>query len=1259
MTQNLENIWESQETSNKIGQNHDELKALYKRKIDEYMDWEKNKNPNIFEKKINAWWELEKFKKFLSATGDQVLFPEKFLTSDFAKNTLKTAIISYVMSRKNLFSSVEKSFQNQFDFSFDNSLFPKVQEEYKKLPNQTLKELWMYASFREKYIISLFKATPDVLEKILTSHENDEKLLKAIFGNIPNEIRQNQEALFSLKKLEQAHNIHLDDLKNILNILENNVDAKKTLISYFFPNISLQDAIDLGVISKTEAEIQILKVFKNIFKSQDQFFSTEDIKASIPFIDTRSIFISTQSLNDTQWNGIFDDKKNTQFLTKITKEINALNANLKEDLDFASFEDFQKQVQISSHISSEIKSQMLKLQKGSYMILSQNTEKWKSQNHYFYLNNTTNNLGFVNITREWWNVTKNNTWIPDVQTFEDFFQRIVDVSNNSTNIDLKVYNSWEFKDHIDATNIQEIAESEDVESIKELISLMDEVDPEFKKFTGVDQNQWFSFRCKPLSVAQDTPGVKKLVDEEVFKVTKIDENGVHIEWQEPLSLWEFAKAFSQRKPKRFPTMDWVDTFFTYWKQHENYSEALKWLKLKNNKIIQEEDDSKKTPSWVEYFLWDNKQAIQILKLDDGTIDFIEGEFNESKDNKKASTFKWKIKGKWISYNDFYLYITEKKFKPYTKNLEVKPSDDNAKNTFKSKKWFLSSWMWFLSLTEIIAWWKMYISAIEEHLKTWNKLKSAKFALAMWKFLPDEIKSELENVVEWEEKKIMEDTMSKLKGKNTADMIKAIEKILFASNPYDPQLEAALMTTISKFHFLYPKGLSKYKWQFLWYQALWWKIWDETYNKYKAQCEADSKVPGSNPVPFTEEFLIEELLKKQVGVKKRRNKFDKDYGKYRGQWLWEELEDWGNKTSDFATLDGRLWYCIGEFENLTYANGIWWMENVWAKWPDPWFLMNTLPFVILVSWMSMDLTQPLVNKVKSYAYTTAFSSLALISNEEKLKKYNQYVTKVIDLMWNTKMKSAFQSLGAYGNQSEKIKATYKFWTQYWAELYPKINMNDGFVISEKDKEWNEILKWYYDTIKSKVHDTDDFKNGMKKDDIEGWFIDIDNNPIAATGAGFDKIGFVDGWKYNSKVSYKYLKMHLDYFNKVISDDTIPLEKRKELFFDIYKKIERHIFSEISWFISRWWPQWYKSYTCVIDARKGWIEVFPEKFTDENETFLDSAYEQKLEQKWQEFLHWNTKEPQSLEWNIWNIKSSIEEILNFDRNASNEENYKAVA
>lgn len=1254
MTQNPENVWENQESKNKISQNHDELKTLYKRKVEEYMDWEKKKNPNSFNKqvntwvKVNTWWEFEKFKKFLSNTWDKILFPEKFLTSDFAKNTLKISITSYVLTRQNLFSSVEKSFQNQFDFSFDASLFSKVQEEYKKLPNQTLKELWMYASFREKYIISLFKSTPNILEKILTSHEKDEKLLKSIFGSIPVSVKENKDAMLSLKKLEQAHTFHLDDVKNILNVLGTDTDAKKSLLQYYFPKISLKDALELEIISKTESENKLVKIFQDIFKEDNTVDSIQKIKASIAFIDLGSIFISTQSLNDTQWDTIFDDKKNTQFISKIAKEINALNANLKEDLDFESFEDFQKQVQISSHISPEIKSQISKLQKGSYMNLAIKGTQGKKENNYFYLENiidedSKKEFKFINITRQGGNVTKSNKWVEDTKTFDGFYQHLIDISANNASLDLEIFTAPEFKDYIEKQTVDVIAEWWDVTSFEELKKLMDEVDPDFKKM-GDSNSRNFSFRCK--RAQENTSWERYVVEDEVYEVTNIDDQWVHIAWHDsPMPIWEFARAFQVRKVKRFPAMKNVGIFFEHWKKHKNYSESLQDFELKNNKITNKDSSSgMKKNSTVEYFVGPNKTTIKILKLHDGTIDFVEWEFNESKDKKKSNKFKANIKWTGVSYDEFYLYITEKNLKPYTKHLEVE--EELPKNNFKAKKSFLSSWMWLLSITEIMAWWKMYISAIEEHLKTGNKLKSAKFALAMWKFLPDEVKSELENVVEGEEKKIMEDTMSKLKSKNTSEMIDAIEKILFSSKPYDPKLEAALMTTISKFHFLYPKWLAKYKGQFLWYQALWGKIWDQTYMKYKAQCEADSKAPGSNPIPFTEEFLLEELLKKQVGAKKRRNKFDKDYGKYRNQWLSEELEDGSNKTSDFATLDGRLWYCISEFENLTYANWIWWMENVWAKWPDPWFLMNTLPFVILASGMSMDFTQPLVNKVKWYWYTTAFSSLALISNEEKLKKYNKYVLKVIELMRNWPMYSEFKAIDSQKTQSAKITATYKFWMKYWAELYPKINMNDGLVISEKDKEGNEILKWYYIAIKEGVHDTDDFKNGIKKDDIEGWFIDIDNNPIAATWAWFDKIGFVDGWKYGSKVSYKYLKMHLDYFKNVISDTNIDIEKRKELFFQLYKKIERHIFSEISWFISRWGPQWYKSYTCVIDARKWWVEVFPEKFTDEKEKFSEDEYDQKLEEKWIEFLNGELfpASDDEVNWNIWDTKKSIDQILN---------------
>lgn len=1239
MTQSPENLWENQDSNNKISQNHDQLKALYRKKVDAYVESQKKWNPNIFGEKINTAEQFEKFKKFLDTTWDRVLFSEEFLKSDFSKNTLKTGITAYVTVRQNLFFSLGKTLNRQFDFSFDNSILPHLQNEYKKLQNGDLKELSGYASQREKFIVSLFKNKPDVLEKILISQENDDVLLKSIFGNIPAIVKGNEDLLLSIKKLEQAHEVHFDDIKNIIGAFWDNIYAKKSFIEYYIPHISLQDALDLKLLSQDEVEAKIENIFKQTFKKENTIISENEKKQYLSLIDFSSIFIATNSLNNEQLDKIFEEKNHEKLFSKIAKEINSLQKNLREswELSFESFQDFQKQVQLSTHISPEIKKEIAKLQKDSYMNLMKKSSDGKEQSHYFYLKEATNNLEFVNISRDWGKITKNNVWESDVQTFEEFFNYLLQLSKNKDNYSLEIYNPLEFKAHTKNKAVDEVAISSDIETFEELEKFMNEIDPEYKW-----SNKQFVMLCKP-SDNQEEETTPKMFHEQLFFVDKIENNEVHVRWQDPMSLQDFANGFAYMKTKRQELLPTSNDFFNALKKHENYAENLKDFELKENKIVPKDFSWEKKIPKIEYFIGSNNQAVKILKLNDGTIDFVEWEFKESKDKTKSSKFKGKINGKGISYNAFYHYMSQKNLKPYTKHLEVISEDSTNKNNFKAKKWFFGSWMWLLSLTEIMAWWKMYISAIEDYLKTWNQLKSAKFALSMWKFLPDDVKSVLVNMVEGESKKIMEETMSKLKGKNTSDMIDAIEKILFSSKPYDPKLEAALMTTISKFHFLYPKWLAKYKGQFLWYQALGWKVWDATYLEYKAQCEADSKAPGSNPIPFTEEFLIEELLKKQVSAWKRRNKFDKDYWKYRGQWLSEELEDGSNKTSDFATLDGRLGYCIWEFKNLTYANWIGWMENVWAKWPDPWYLMNTLPFVILASWMSMDFTQPLVNKVKSYGYITAFSSLALISNQDKIKKYNKYVTRVTELMGNPNMTKDFKAIDAKSSQSEKITATYKFWMKYWSELYPKINMNDGLVLSQKDVEGNEILKWYYDTIKWSVHDTDDFKNGMKKDDIEGWFIDIDNNPIAATGAWFDKIGFVDGWKYNSKVSYKYLKMHLDYFKNVILDEDIPIEKRKEIFFDIYQKIERHIFSEISWFINRWGPEWYKSYTCVIDSRKWWIEIFPEKFTTENETFKQEIYDQKLEQKWQQFLNWDLFEDDDVDSNVWQTKKSINEIL----------------
>ena len=1259
MTQNPENVWENQESNNKISQNHDELKALYKRKVDEYMDWEKNKNPNIFDKKVNTWWELDKFKKFLSATGDQVLFPEKFLTSDFAKNTLKTAITSYVMTRKNLFSSVEKSFQNQFDFSFDASLFPKVQEEYKKLSNQELKELWMYASFREKYIISLFKATPDILEKILTSHENDERLLKAIFGNIPNEIKQNQDTLLSLKKLQQAHSIHFDDIKNILNILENNIDAKKSLISYFLPNISLQDALDLWIISKTEAETQILKMFKDIFKSQDQIFSQEDVKASIAFIDTRSIFISTQSLNDAQWNGIFDDKKNTQILTKITKEINALNANLKEDLDFTSFEDFQKQVQISSHISPEVKSQILKLQKGSYMNLAIKSAQGKKENNYFYLENiidtdSQKEFKFVNITREGGNVTKSNKWTENVKTFDDFYQHLIDISKNNALLHLELFTESEFKDYTQKEWVDLIAEWEEVTDFEELKKLMDEVDPDFKKI-GDSNSKNFSFRCKRLE--ENTSWNRYVVEDEVYQVTDIDSQWVHIKWHDaPMSIWEFARAFQVRKVKRFPTMKNVGIFFEYWKKHENYSESLQGFELKDNKIIQKESSWNKKAPAVKYFVGPNKEAIEILKLNDGTIDFREWEFNESKDNKKPSKFKKQITGKGISYDEFYLYITEKNLKPYTKNIPVSEERKEDEIYPKRKRSLFSSWLWCLSLSEVVSAWKQIISSIEDRLQTGNKLKSAKFALAMWKYLPASIREDLQSMVEWAEKKTMEDLLSHLTTLDSKIMIPRIVRILENKSSPQYEVEAALFAMLSKYGTLYnKKPLNTYRGSFIWYEALWWKKGDELYTATKKECE-DAKLHSwtwkPNPKPFTEEMLIEKLLWLQAEWKKlpkRRSKIHKEMWSHLNTWINDELEDGANKTWDMITLEWRISYCINELKSWWYANGLWALEKIWGKWWDV-HDMHAIPFIITMTWISKNFPEKLLWKFLSWMWRgTPYTEIMFNKDSNSLKKFQKAMKEiVISLYWeNSKQLDDLLSIWS------DVEKAYAFWNKYWEAITTRMTLKDGYVFVNKDE--NSALNSYYEFLSDMQNDAE---FSVKTDDILNGAYSYWNTPITLTSwrKNFEKfVSFPNGvlkGEWDVLLSSLVEQLH-DLKNQVFDADDKNRDNklRKEIFKELYILAHANVIGQWNWY-----EQVLKTKQVMMLERNGInIRNFGKDLADKNTRPWEQdsvygytkseAFQKFLDEQFENFMNtdYNKVEDQ-VNWNIWDTKKSIDQILN---------------
>lgn len=1265
MTQNPENVWENQESKNKISQNHDELKTLYKRKVEEYMDWEKKKNPNSFNKqvntwvKVNTWWEFEKFKKFLSNTWDKILFPEKFLTSDFAKNTLKISITSYVLTRQNLFSSVEKSFQNQFDFSFDASLFSKVQEEYKKLPNQTLKELSMYASFREKYIISLFKSTPNILEKILTSHEKDEKLLKSIFGSIPVSVKENKDAMLSLKKLEQAHTFHLDDVKNILNVLGTDTDAKKSLLQYYFPKISLKDALELEIISKTESENKLVKIFQDIFKEDNTVDSIQKIKASIAFIDLGSIFISTQSLNDTQWDTIFDDKKNTQFLSKIAKEINALNANLKEDLDFESFEDFQKQVQISSHISPEIKSQISKLQKGSYMNLAIKGTQGKKENNYFYLENiidedSKKEFKFINITRQGGNVTKSNKWVEDTKTFDGFYQHLIDISANNASLDLEIFTEPEFKDYIEQQTVDVIAEWWDVTSFEELKKLMDEVDPDFKNI-GDSNSRNFSFRCK--RAQENTSWVRYVVEDEVYEVTNIDDQWVHIAWHDsPMPIWQFARAFEVRKVKRFPAMKNVWVFFEHWKKHDNYSESLKDFELKNNKITQKESSWAKKKSTVEYFIGPNKEAVRILKLNDGTIDFQEWEFTESKDQKKSNKFKANIKWTGISYNEFYLYITEKNLKPYTKHFPVNEVKEQEWPFAKRQKSLFSSWLWCLSLSEVMSAWKQIISSIEDRLQTGNKLKSAKFALAMWKYLPASIREDLQSMVEWAEKKTMEDLLSHLTTLDSKVMIPRIVRILKNKSSPQYEVEAALFAMLSKYGTLYnKKPLNEYRGSFIWYEALWWKKGDELYMATKKECE-DAKLHSwtwkPNPKPFTEEMLIEKLLWLQADGKKlpkRRSKIHKEMWSHLNTWINDELEDGANKTWDMITLEGRISYCINELTAWWYANGLWALEKIWGKWWDV-HDMHAIPFIITMTGISKNFPEKLLGKFLSWMWRgTPYTEIMFNKDSNSLKKFQKAMKEiVISLYWE-----GSSELDELLNIWSDVKKAYEFWNKYWEVITNRMTLKDGYIFVNKDE--NSALNSYYEFLSDMQND---IEFSVKSDDILNGAYSYWNTPITLTSwrKNFKKfVSFpngVLGKEWDILLSSLIEELH-DLKNKVFDadDKNRDNELRKEIFKELYILAHANIIGQWNWY-----EQVLKTKQVMMLERNGInIRNFWKDLADKNTRPWEQdsvygytkseAFQKFLDEQFENFMNTDYKIVEDeVNWNIWDTKKSIDQILN---------------
>lgn len=1148
--------------------------------------------------KIKSWWDL----------GEYV----KSINNDLLRSVIRETIIL-----ESLYDWVLKLFNNTYDFTPEEKL--KLETELKKQWKWDLQYLQYWDIRRKKFLKSL-KLKPKTKED-----KENEKLLSNIFPEwVSDKLKDNQDFISSLRSFQETPSlITINDIKNILFVKQDGNDVlsdenKISFIRYFVPRFSYKEAISLWILSKDEAKKKIEESLEN------EDLTDEQKKDFIEKVDFAEFFIETSQIKDLK--NILTNWKLDDVLLTIIREYKESISTSSTWLDFVSLDDFKEQVLQAWIIPKEFIEAFSHFWEWFCLEIK---DKWKDKSEYIridWIDEENLTFSLSNITNPTWWIIKNYKAInPEVISFENFFGVLLKINATNSNKEIKFHKDvntlkWAWiKEELFFENF----ESNDINTPEDLKKILDQIDPDGK---NVDINK-MAIKAKRKLGWEET-NWEYLIDDDIYVISSVKDWFIHIDGQPAISFWDFAKAFKDRECKRFTRIDWPEDFFNKLKTSQNLSDWLKDFEFHEWKILPKWI---RNWDWVKYFVWPNWEAILIKNMWHSWITFEKWEYKESKKEWEPNIFKWKKTWTNFDYNTFYQYLSSKKFTPiYDKTILDKHDEAHWEHIHKRKS-FLRAYMWLLSFSEIAAWFKHVTHSIEHKLKFWNDLKAAKFAKFLWKVLPPWIQYEIESQVEQEESKLMEAKIKELKWMNTAKMIEEVIHILEISKPFDPELEAALFAIVSKTWILYPKWLKRYKWSFMWYEALWWRKWDAMFIEFKKKCEDAWRTP------FTEEYLVEYLLDHQTEkLNKRRNKFNKQYWNQLKEWKKEEMEDWERKAKNKTTDTWKLDYIIGEFKNLTYWNWIWAIEWFIGKWASDGHVMWAIPFIILTSWMSTDFVPEMVSDLRKYAFShPPFSPLYLISDTSDLRIYNEYVSKVIELRWwkDSKVYKGFKEIWAQGDRSKSILLAEEFWNEYWPSLYPVINMNDWFVLANKDDEWNEALKTYYDKIKW-LHDSQDFKNSFKKDLVDGGVVDQNNSPIAATWWLISKVSVGLDWKFDTTAKALAI-MYAKQFMEVMKNDQIKDEsKKKKLFKHYYSLLERQLAAQVEWPL-KWDDKymWKPFFVDILQAMYPYrIELFPWKYSlyKTDWTPDNVSYEEMLDRKWNEFKNWEYEKKDT--WNV---------------------------
>lgn len=858
-------------------------------------------------------------------------------------------------------------------------------------------------------------------------------------------------------------------------------DAKKSILLAFMPVLSLWILEKLWILGKEDVERIVNDRINNLVKDFGDEEKQKNAKTKIlKYVDDdykNWILVQTSALLWNIWENnsvLLGDKESInnaidQIFTSenITSVINSIKNDIESEENRNSIrnqKDFIKRLKNSNFRNISWINNILT----SWSVIAWELYENYSNRH-FYLQIVSvweNSVEIFDRTHNNW-IVKKVEWETRSLNYQELFNILSNISVNNWKIDIKT--AEEISYQIENWAINAFEWSWKIENLNELKVALDASDPSWR---DVELKVWMTFEFS----WKDSSKVA------IWKITNINDKWVTIASEWPLidlSYKEFCDAFISEKWKRLTNITDYNSVIESIKKHKDW-EKFRDLELKKDVLVPKNQEKNEKHPWVNFFVWKNG-FLEIKKVHWDRIEVIIWTWEEKEKEYKVK----KAEKTTLSYEVFYWYIIKNKLEPkIDKKLTELTEPINKKNPWKRFS-FWNHVFWMQNIITIWMWAKQFVDSLKATLKENNELQAAEFALALWKVLPASMKQDLQNRVESAQKKKTKEKVDMLSQMNIVLSIQYVEKILKTSNSYQHEIEAALMFVLEKHGWLYPMTLQKYSWSYLWYEKLWWKVWDKMFKEYMRDTINDNREP-------TEEWLITKLLVKQSMqddkeyFPKRRTTIVWEF--FWACWNWRDnsMNAWEKEWKSYSTLWWRKWVAIWKLKEWRHMFAIWCFKSVLDKWWNP-KEKNHIPFMILMSWLPKKLHQSTTGMLKWLWFGHQVPALFFCQNPWLVDAFEKIMLKFAKQEWKScydELLTIIKERDSWAKwEKETLEALDKYWEKYGWSLWPKLNTVDdsAYLLSKEDNDIAQYFSLAKVIADNNSKSKENFENNVYKQD----------------------------------------------------------------------------------------------------------------------------------------------------------------------------------